>query len=208
MIRTYKYKLYKTKRLKHLHDVVNISGIVYNHCIALHKRYYKLYGKHLNKFQLQKHLTKLKKRDKYKFWSRVPSQAIQNITERIDDGYKKFFKYATKKTKLKSSPPTFKAVKKYKSYTLKGKVGYKIEKNGISLNGYIYKFWLSKPIIGIIKTIIIKRDTLGDFYICLSIEQEKPKYNVATGKSVGIDFGMTTFLTLNDGKEIESPLFH
>jgi len=54
-IRTYKYKLYRTKRVKHLHDVVNISGIIYNHCIALHKRYYKLYRKSLNKFQLQKH---------------------------------------------------------------------------------------------------------------------------------------------------------
>ena len=45
-IRTYKYKLYDTKRLKHIHNTVNISGIIYNHCIALHKRYYKLYGKH------------------------------------------------------------------------------------------------------------------------------------------------------------------
>ena len=61
MIRTYKYKLYKTKKDKHIHNVINISGIIYNHCIALHKRYYKHYGKHLNKFQLQKHLTKLKK---------------------------------------------------------------------------------------------------------------------------------------------------
>lgn len=62
MIRTYKYKLYKTKKDRYIHDVINISGIIYNHCIALHKRYYKLYGKHLNKFQLQKHLTKLKKK--------------------------------------------------------------------------------------------------------------------------------------------------
>ena len=54
MIRTYKYKLYETKKDKHIHNVINISGIIYNHCIDLHKRYYKLYGKHLNKFQLQK----------------------------------------------------------------------------------------------------------------------------------------------------------
>ncbi len=175
MIRTYKYKLYKTKKLKHLHNTVNISGIIYNHCIALHDRYYKIYNKHLNKFQLQKHLTKLKKRDKYIFWSRVPSQAIQNITERIDEGYKKFFKYATKKTKLKSSPPTFKAVKKYRSCTLKGKVGYRIEKNSISLNGYTYTFWLSRPIDGTIKTVIIKRDTLGDLYLCITLDKKETK---------------------------------
>ncbi|MHB1680916.1 MAG: helix-turn-helix domain-containing protein, partial [bacterium] len=42
MIKTYKYKLYRTKKLKNLHRLINISAQVYNHSIALHKRYYKL----------------------------------------------------------------------------------------------------------------------------------------------------------------------
>jgi len=208
MLRTYKYKLYDTKKLKHIHRTINISGIIYNHCIALHKRYYRLYKKHLNVFQLQKHLTKLKKKDKYSFWKKVPSQAIQDITVRIDNGYKEFFDYIKGKTKLKASPPSFKGVKKYKSYTLKGEVGYKIENNTISLNGYNYKFWLSRAIKGTIKTVIIKRDSIGDIYICISLEQEEPKYNIVTGKNAGVDFGMTTFLTLNDNTEIEAPLYH
>jgi len=29
-----------------------------------------------------------------------------------------------------------------------------------------------------------------------------------TGKNAGVDFGMTTFLTLNDNTEIEAPLYH
>jgi hypothetical protein len=45
MILTYKYKLYKTKRLRKIDEVINIAGIIYNHCIALHKRYYKLWHK-------------------------------------------------------------------------------------------------------------------------------------------------------------------
>ena len=80
--------------------------------------------------------------------------------------------------------------------------------NVISLNGYKYKFWLSRPIDGTIKTIIVKRDNIGDFYICITLEKEDLKYNVATGKSVGIDFGMKTFLTLSDKTEIEAPLYH
>ncbi len=207
-IRTYKYKLYQTKKDKHIHDVINISGIIYNHCIALHKRYYKLYDKHLNKFQLQKHLTKLKKRDKYAFWKKVPSQAIQDITVRIENAYKKFFDYAKGKTKQRVSPPSFKAVKKYKSYTLKGKVGYKLEDNVIYLNGYKYKFWLSRPIEGTIKTIIIKRDNIGDFYICITQEIKDTKINTTTGKIGGADFGIKTFLTLDDNSEIESPQYH
>ena len=87
MIKTYKYKLYKTKRLKHLHRLINLSGVIYNHCIALHKRYYRLYGKTLNINRLQKHITKLKKLPKYANWKILGLQAIQEITERIDNGY-------------------------------------------------------------------------------------------------------------------------
>jgi putative transposase len=208
MIRTYKYKLYDTKRLKYIHNTIDISGIIYNHCIALHKRYYKLHGKHLNKYQLQKHLTKLKQIERYTFWQKVPSQSIQDITTRIENAYKKFFKYAKGKSKLRVSPPTFKKIKKYKSYTLKGKVGYKLKDNIISLNGCKYKFWLSRPIDGIIKTVIIKRDNIGDFYICISLEIKQFNHRVATGKSVGMDFGLKTFLTLDDKSEIKSPLYH
>lgn len=162
----------------------------------------------MNKFQLQKHITKLKKRQKYALWEKVPSQAIQDITVRIDNAYQKFFDYAKRKTNIKVSPPSFKKIKKYKSYTLKGKVGYKLEDNVISLNNYQYKFWLSRPIDGIIKTVIIKRDNIGNFYICITLEKENQENIAATGQSVGIDFGLKTFLTLSNKKEIESPLYH
>ena len=204
VIRTYKYKLYHTKRLRHIDKTIDIAGIIYNHCIALHKRYYKLYGKHLNKYQLQKHLTKLKKLSKYEYWRKVPSQAIQDITDRIDKAYKLFWR--NKKQGIKSSPPTFKKVKSYKSYTLK-QAGYKIDGNVIWLGGYKFKFWLSRPIEGKIKTITIKRDNIGSFYICVALEQE-PQSNTASGNIVGIDFGLKTFLTFSDATQIEAPRYY
>jgi len=90
MIRTYKYKLYHTKRLRKIDEVINIAGIIYNHCIALHKRYYRLFGKTLNKFKLKK----------YEYWKKVPSQAIQEITDRIDKAYKLFIVIKNKVLKL------------------------------------------------------------------------------------------------------------
>jgi putative transposase len=96
MLKTYKFKLLATHRQDELHKIVNISSGIYNHCVALHRRYYKLFGKSLNVYRLQKHITKLKKLDKYKHWSLVPSQAVQNITERINESYKKFFDYVKK----------------------------------------------------------------------------------------------------------------
>ena len=42
---TVSFKLYKSRKNKHLHQIINIAGIIYNHIIALNKRYYKLFQK-------------------------------------------------------------------------------------------------------------------------------------------------------------------
>ena len=199
---TYKYKLYRSKKTRHLDELINIACSIYNHCIALHKRYYKLYHKSLNKFQLQKHLTKLKKLGKYQNWNHLGSQAIQQITERIDLAYQKFFK-------KQGGLPSFKKSIKYKSFTLKGNVGYKLNGNVICLHGYNFKFSKNQTIKidDKIKTITIKRDNVGSFYICVSLET-KNKSRITTGKSVGMDFGLKTFLTLSDNTTINSPLIY
>ena len=204
MIKTYKYKLYKTKRSKHLRRLINISADIYNHCIAVHKTYYRLYHKSLNRFVLQKHITKLKKISRYNYWNELGSQAIQEITERIDKGYKKFFRHENKR------PPTFRKKSKYKSFVLKGNVGYKLNGNTLTINGKTYKFWLSREIDGDIKTLTVKRDTLGDFYILITLDDYFNPIRTASGKSVGMDFGLKTFLTIFDGDVInkkESPLY-
>lgn len=73
-VKTYRYKLYNRDALRYLDSILVIAGHIYNHCIALHRKYYTLYHKSLNKYVLSKHLTKLKKH--YKAWNVVPSQAI------------------------------------------------------------------------------------------------------------------------------------
>ena len=91
MRKTFQYKLYQANWNKYLHRQIDIAAWIYNHCIALHKRYYRLYGKSLNKYQLQKHITQLKTQEKYVDWNKLGSQAIQDITDRIDRAYKLFF---------------------------------------------------------------------------------------------------------------------
>ena len=119
-LKTYKYKLYNRDALKYLDNILVIAGRIYNHCIALHRRYYGNYHKMLNKYQLQKHLTKLKKQ--YPEWSEVPSQAIQDITDRIDRAYRLFF--SNLKAGKKTNPPHFQKTAKYHSFTTK-QAGYK-----------------------------------------------------------------------------------
>ncbi|MBV7334536.1 transposase [Chloroflexi bacterium TSY] len=203
--RTYKYKLYRSKQNKHLHQQIDVAGIIYNHCIALHRRYYRLTGKHLNANQLMKHITKLKKLDKYAFWNLVGSQAIQDIVQRIDRAYKLFFRNL--KAGIKTAPPQFKKVKKYTSFTLK-QAGWKLlGGNRIRIQGRIYKFSKSREIPATVKTVTIKRDSLGDCYLYFVVQEEIELPNRQGHISAGFDFGLKTFLTASDGSAIDSPLF-
>lgn len=164
-----------------------------------------MYGKHLNVNKLKKHITKLKKTKKYSYWNNLGSQAIQDIAERIDRAYKLF--YRNLKHGLKTAPPSFKKVRRYKSFTLK-QAGYKLlDENRIIIMGQEYKYHKSREIEGEIKTLTVKRDPLGDIYLYIVCKVETKEIKPRSGKSVGLDFGLTTFLTASDGNNIESPLF-
>lgn len=202
---TYKFKLYQNEKNRILTSKIDIAGCIYNHCIALHKRYYRLYGKSLNMHQLQKHMTKLKKRPRFAFWKLLGSQAIQDIAERIDKGYKLFFGNLNRG--VKTAPPSFKKVKKYSSFTLKQAGWRLIGSNRLIVMGTVYKFSKSRNVFGKIKTVTIKRSKAGELYAYFVTDFEKKIDVATTGKSAGFDFGLKTFLTVSDDTSIASPLF-
>ena len=204
-MKTYTFKLYQHKRNRHLKRQINLAGIIYNHCIALHRRYYRLYGKTLNVYQLMKHITKLKRLPKYSHWNSLGSQAIQDIAQRIARGYTLFFR--NRERGIKASPPSFKKVKKYKSFTLK-QAGYTLyPDNRIRIGDRIYKYHKSREMEGKVKTVTVKRDPLGDLYIYVVCDTSGNEILPRTGKSVGYDFGLRTFLTASDGNHIVAPEF-
>ena len=200
-MKTYKFKLYQHKRNKHLHRTINAASNIYNHCIALHKRYYRMFGKHLNKNNLMKHIAKL--RNKNEYWQLVGSQSVQDIIQRIDRAYQLFFKHHKKGVR----PPNFRKRIKYKSFTLK-QAGYKfLLENQLKIGKRIYKFWKTRDIKGKIKTLTIKRNSLGELFIFVVTDYIDQIPITMTGKSAGFDFGLKVFLSCSDNTEIKSPLF-
>ncbi|MEW6498067.1 MAG: RNA-guided endonuclease TnpB family protein [Cyanobacteriota bacterium] len=219
-MKTLKFKLYSHKRNRDLKQIINAAGVIYNHCIALHRRYYRMWGKHLNCARLQKHIAKLRKRNS--FWQLVGSQAVQDICQRIDQAYQLFFKHHKKGVK----PPSFKKVKKYKSFTLK-QAGYKfLGGNRVKIGSRVYQYWNSRELEGTVKTLTIKRTALGELFMVVVVdgylklseaEASTPEIMFETGKIAGFDFGLKTFLTSSDsvavatlgasGFEIKSPEF-
>jgi putative transposase len=199
---TLKFKLYQHKRNKYLKRSINAAGVIYNRCIALHKRYYRMYGKHLSCAKLQSHIAKRRKHNP--FWQLVGSQAVQDICQRIEKAYQLFFKHHKKGVR----PPGFKKVRKYKSFTLK-QAGYKfLGGNRVKIGSRVYQYWNSREIKGTVKTLAIKRSPLGELFMLVVVDGgTESVVKSETGKIAGFDFGLKTFLTCSEGFSIESPQF-
>ena len=212
-MRNTNHKLFQDKTLRHLHDECNICGVVKNHFLALCMRYYRRYGKGLSYSKMSKHLTKLKKLEKYKHWNIPYSWSLQNVLKRLAQSFREM------KT-LGRGHPKFKSCKKHKGMTFRGEQvkieklldAQKNERNHptyrIRLNGRWYRFALHRKIQGEIIQVQVTRDALGDVYIMLTEDYSEVKYEPKTGKAEGFDFGIKDFLTGSAGKPYTSPMFY
>ena len=203
---TYKYKLYKTDKTKYLDKMLAEACFVWNHALALQKRYYRLYGGYIPLYTMQKHQSKRGKR------CLLSAMAVQEIIERLDKSYKRFFNRIAKR------PPKFKKTKDFSSIVFKGVCNQgqwsvnvcNLKDNSILfvLLGKSFKYHKSRQYEGIIKRVILYRDHTGEYYIFVVTDAETKKYGKThNGASVGIDFGLKTYLTLSDGTRYENPQF-
>ena len=212
-MRNTKHKLFKDKALRHLHNESDICGVVKNHFVALCMRYYRRYGKGLSYAKMSKHLTQLKKLEKYQHWNIPYSWALQNVLKRLAQSFREM------KT-LGRGHPKFKSCKKHRGMTFRGEQ-VKIEKlldkqknarnhptYRIRLNGRWYRFALHRKIRGKIVEVQVTRDALGDVYITLTEDYSEVKIEPKTGKAEGFDFGIKDFLTTSDGHRYTSPMFY
>ena len=212
-MRNTNYKLFDDKSLCHLHDDLNICGVVKNHFLALCMRYYRRYGKGLSYSKMSKHLTKLKRLEKYKHWNIPYSWALQNVLMRLSQSFREM------KT-LGRGHPQFKSCKKHKGMTFRCKQvkiekvldAQKNERNHptyrIRLNGHWYRFALHREVKGEIQQVHVTRDALGDVYISVTEDYSEVILEPKTGKAEGFDMGIKDFLTGSDGKRYTSPMFY
>lgn len=146
VVKTYRFKLYQSKKNKHLNDSIDIAASVWNYCIAMHRHYYRAFGKHLSANRLMKHITNVKK-TLHPEWKALGSQAIQDVAERIDRSYSAFFNHVKQKRHGRKSPPHFCKRERYKSFTLK-QTGYVFHENSncVTIMGRKYKYFKSRSI--------------------------------------------------------------
>lgn len=194
---SYKYKLYRTKKTKHLDKMLREACYVWNHALALQKRYYKLYHKYIPRFTMYKHFSKCYKP------TLLNCQTVREVLDRLDISYKRFFKHDAKR------PPKFKKAIEFGSFAFQQN-GYSLSGNEFVINKIkkSFKFSLSRPYDGKVKRVSVKRNKLGEYFIVLCLDKQAESYGKShDGASVGIDFGLKKYMTLSDGREIDNPQF-
>ena len=162
---------------------------------------------------MSKHLTKLKKLEKYQHWNIPYAWSLQNILKRLSQSFREM------KT-LGRGHPEFKSCKKHKGMTFRSEQvciekvldAQKHQRNHptykIRLNGRWYRFALQRKIQGKIKEVHVSRDALGDVYITLTEDYSEVIPEPKTGKAEGFDMGIKDFLTTSGGKRYTSPMFY
>jgi len=207
---TYECNIYRSKRNRYIEDMMREAAFVWNHALALQKKYYETYGGYIDTVRMQKHFARRIKP------CRLGAQTVQEILQRLDIAYQGFFKG------LRKRPPKFKKADRFRSFVFKQdnyslkfmETGKKSIRGLRTINKIhkTFKFSLTRPVEGDIRTVRVKRIAKERYrlYIVTSA-QATAAGKTHDGASAGADFGLKTFLTLCDSDghitRIKSPEF-
>lgn len=206
MILVLKYRLFPTAAQRTaLNRTLDICLRVYNETLHARKQAWEQRGVSLGLYDTNKLLTGWKQEASW--LGDVYSQVLQEVQERLDLAFKHFFRRVG--AGETAGYPRFKGTRWYKSFTFKQPgFGYRLLDNGrlrLSKIGDV-KIKLHRPIKGNVKRLIIKRDSVGNWYACFAVEVE-PEPLEASPFVVGLDLGLTHFATLSTGEQIANPRF-
>ncbi len=210
-MRTYKYKIRNHKKNKCFGNLLDDLCDVHNHFLRLEKRYYRRYEKYAGRYRLQPHLTKLLKTTK-KHWAWIPRDTLDAAIIRIDAAYQRFFAG-------QGGLPKFK--RKYRYRSAKFQTGYKLENGRVCIsfkswndttqslkfNRRWFSFHQHRDWHGTVRYVQILRNSAGEYWLYIVTDDTSTEPMQQTGESVGIDFGLKTFLTLSTGEKIQAPEF-
>ncbi|MYG07984.1 transposase [Candidatus Poribacteria bacterium] len=209
------YKLFRAPRNRNLKRKTWIAHTIWNYFLGWQRTRYALGLPYLSYKEMSREFTILRKShpDMFAHWRELDSWAARQVLKRLDEGYQRLFK------KIAKRPPKFRSFRKPYSFTMcpsgykfadpvAGDKGFGIYNDHVTIMGRTYRFNLSRPIFGNIKTVTIKEDALGDFYMSVVTNHVQSHIKPMTGHAAGFDMGIKTMLTCSNGRPYESPHFY
>lgn len=204
MLKAYKYRIYPTSgQARVLNQLLEECRWLYNRTLAYRKDAWEQEQKQVD-WHETKRLIPIYKKSSRPSLSKVYSQVLQNVTERVDLAFKAFFR----RLKAGEEPghPRFKSYGRYDSMTY-AQSGFKVDGEWLDLSK-VGRLWmvLHRPIEGVIKTLTVRRSSTNKWYVCFSCEIETDPL-VSSDRVVGIDVGLSAFATLSTGESVKNPRF-
>jgi putative transposase len=208
-LKTYKYRLYPNKTQEVLlNNTLEICRQIYNKCLEERKTSYEKTGVGVKATAQMKNL----ERFEIENLKSVHSQVIQDAVWRLDSAFDNFFR-RVKKGENEVGYPRFKSYQRYDSFCfpqggfklLDDKKHLKISKIG-SIKIKFHRDFNS----GVIKNLLIKKDSLGRFYACFVLEEKEyiSKEKTEIKSKIGLDLGCIDFVTTSDGNKIKHPKYY
>lgn len=205
MIKTFRYRLYPTKRqIKSLEETLETCRRWYNQCLGDRKAAYELAGVSISKFEQHSRIKDFRKLNSYT--EKASYVVLQVATNDLDKALQSFFRRV--KAGEKPGYPRFKGRGNFDSF------GYKEVGNGHKIDGRRLKLthigrvatrW-HRPIEGKIKTLRIARKA-GKWFACFNCEVE-PQPLPPTGRAIGVDVGISSLITTSDGEKVGNPRWY
>ena len=200
----YKYRVYPSKEQKEiLNRQMFLAKELYNLLLEKSKAYHKETGKTLTEYRMNIWITQLK-HERPEF-AELHSQVLQNVSKRVSDAYRHFFRRCKEKKQGKKVKAGFPRYKKFVFSLTYPQLGFRLEKKRVELSriGRI-NFVNHREIEGKIKTLTIKETKSQELYITISVEKEDKPFVSNNKPKVGIDLGVNQYAALSDNTIIQN----
>jgi len=196
IIKAFKYRLYPSEEQQKFLDKHSGScRFVYNHFLSLRKDAWQKNKQSISGFECKRRLKALK--IEFPWLKEINSQSLQEAVLNLEKAYRRFFK-------KQSGYPRFKKKKNIQSFTVPQY--FKIENNEIyipKLQSGI-KIKMHRPIDGPPKLLTISKTPSGKYFVSVICETIVDKLPIVK-QEIGVDLGLTDFVTLSTKEQIEHP---
>lgn len=202
VVKTYKFRLEPTpEQQTQFAQFAGCRRYVWNWALARKQEIYKETGKTLKYVDLAAELVALKKQPETAFLKKCHSQVLQQTLMDLDKAILAFFEKRARFPKFKSRKRTPHALRIPQNIVVvDGKVS--IPKIGL------VKARLHREREGTVKSATVKQEADGHWFVCFVSHLEQPDVERLCDAPTGIDVGLESFLTLDNGKKVKPPKFY
>ena len=211
--KAYLVRLYPNKEQAVLiNKTIGCCRKIYNLTLNERSEFYKENKADKAKLKSHKYKTEKDYKEEFPYLTEVSSRALQQSRRDLLTAFTNFFKGRASypvfksfhKSKLSYREPQVSSTSKRKDGTEAVSLSIRIEENKISLLklGLVKFRGLADDFRGEIKSVTVSKDRTGKYYCSILTEQEQQRKFRTSNNKIGIDLGLSNFVTTSDGLQI------